>query len=366
MKYFLIAGERSGDLHAAFLIKQILQCDTDAELVGYGGEQMEEAGMKLISHYREISFMGFIEVVQNLRVINKRMTECQKAIRSFQPDVLVLVDFPGFNLRMARFAKKYQFKVAYYIAPKAWAWKESRVKTIKKYVDRLYSILPFEIAFFQKHNYPIKYVGNPVIEEIEAHEFATLSIAGSSGPKVAYLPGSRVQEVKTSIAMIIECAQLKPDYHFLVAAVDNVDTFYYDPLKELSNVEVFVGKTYEVLKASDAAVVTSGTATLETAILNVPQVVCYKTSKVSYWIARALIKVRFLSLVNLIQDKRIVQEFVQDEYTPDTVLQEIDKILVDAQYRQQMLRDYKNLAEQIGNHSASDRVAEDLTTWIQS
>ncbi len=366
MKYFLIAGERSGDLHAAFLIKQLLHFDPNAEIVGYGGEQMEKAGMKLISHYKEISFMGFIEVVQNLRLISKRMKECEKAIWNFQPDVLVLVDFPGFNLRMARFSKTHQFKVAYYIAPKAWAWKESRVKTIKKYVDRLYSILPFEIAFFKKHNYPVHYVGNPVMEEIEAHVFAPLPIVGTTGPKVAYLPGSRVQEVKTSIDMIIECARLKPDYQFLVAAVDNVDAAFYDPLKGLPNVEVFIGKTYEVLKASDAAVVTSGTATLETALLNVPQVVCYKTSKISYWIARALIKVRFLSLVNLIQDKRIVQEFVQNEYTPKIVLTEIDKILGDEHYRKKMLEDYKKLAAQIGNHSASRKVAEDLTNWIRA
>lgn len=322
--------------------------------------------MKLISHYREISFMGFIEVVQNLRMISKRMKECEKAIWNFRPDVLVLIDFPGFNLRMARFANKHQFKVAYYIAPKAWAWKESRVKTIKKYVDRLYSILPFEITFFRKHNYPINYVGNPVVEEIAAHEYTPLSIGEISGPKVAYLPGSRVQEVKTSIEIIIQCARLKPEYYFIVAGVDNVDASHYIPLKGISNATVFFGRTYDILKASDAAVVTSGTATLETAMLNVPQVVCYKTSKISYWIARAVIKVRFLSLVNLIQNKRIVQEFVQHEYTPEIVLRELDKLLEDDGYRQQMLKEYKKLAEQIGSHSASKAVAEDISNWISA
>ncbi len=366
MKYFLIAGERSGDLHGAFLVRKILELDSAAEVIGYGGDQMAQAGMKLISHYKEISFMGFIEVIQNIRLISKRIKECQQAILDFQPDALVLIDFPGFNLRIARFAKGHQLNVSYYIAPKVWAWKESRVKAIKKHVDRLYSILPFEIAFFKKHNYVIHYVGNPVVEEIEQHGFETLPLKELNGPKIAYLPGSRVQEVKTSIRMIIECTSLKPDYHFLVAAVDNVDESYYEPLKHLPNVHVYSGMTYEVLKASDAAIVTSGTATLETAILNVPQVVCYKTSSISYWVARALIKVRFLSLVNLILDERIVQEYVQDQYIPSMVLTEIDKILEDEEYRQQMLDNYKRLSKQIGTNSASTKVAEDLVSWIRN
>lgn len=366
MKYFLIAGERSGDLHGSYLVEKILKLDVGANIKGYGGDLMAAAGMDLISHYREISFMGFAEVVQNLRLISRRMKDCENAILAFQPDVLILIDFPGFNLRIARFAKKNQLRVAYYIAPKAWAWKENRVKSINKYVDRLYGILPFEIPFFVKHNCPIRYVGNPVVEEIAAHQFAELDIKELAGPKVAYLPGSRVQEVKTSVGMIVTCARLKPDYHFLVAAVDNVDASHYRELNDLPNVQVFWGKTYEVLKASDAAIVTSGTATLETAVLNVPQVVCYRTSKISYWVARAVIKVRFLSLVNLIEDERIVQELVQDEYSPEIVLKEVDKILHDENYRQEMLASYQKLIGNVGNHSASKTVAEDITDWLGS
>ena len=365
MKYFLIAGERSGDLHGSFLIKQLLNYDADAQLTGYGGDKMEKAGMKLISHYQEISFMGFLEVIRNLRVITQKIRQCKQAILNFQPDVLILIDFPGFNLRMARFAHSHQFKVAYYIAPKAWAWKENRVKAIKQHVDRLYSILPFEVPFFQKHDHVITYVGNPVVEEIREHDFGHLPIRTTSGPKIAYLPGSRVQEVITSINMIVACARLRPEYHFLIAGVDNVDASHYQPLNKLPNVEFFLGKTYEILKISDAAVVTSGTATLETAILNVPQVVCYKTSKLSYWIARALIKVRFLSLVNLILDKKVVQEFIQDQYTPEIILKEIDRLLEDDSYRQQMLLNYLDVSKQIGDHSASKNVAENLTNWIK-
>lgn len=366
LKYFLIAGERSGDLHGSFLIEKILQLDTEAEVVGYGGSQMEQAGMELISHYREISFMGFLEVIQNLRLIAQRIKACERAILEFQPDVLILIDFPGFNLRIARFAKANQFKVAYYIAPKVWAWKESRVEKIKKYVDRLYSILPFETTFFQKHDYSINYVGNPVVEEIQEHVFAELHVNLTPGPQIAYLPGSRAQEVKTSIEMIIECARLKPDYQFLVAAVDNVDSIHYKPLEEVSNVEVILGKTYEVLKSSEAAIVTSGTATLEAALLHIPQVVCYKTSKVSYWIAKVLIKVRFLSLVNLIQNERILQEYVQDQYTPEIVLQEVDRILENEPYRQEILANYRKLRDRIGDHSASMTTASDIIQWLKN
>lgn len=364
MKYFLIAGERSGDLHGSFLIKQLLSLNPEAEIRGYGGDQMMEAGMDLVAHYREISFMGFIEVVQNLRIISKRMRECEREIISFKPDVLILIDFPGFNLRLARFASSQKIKVAYYIAPKAWAWKERRVKTIKKYVDRLYSILPFEVDFFRNHDFTAHYVGNPVVEEIEEHDFEDLSISHIKKPIIAYLPGSRVQEVQTSIGMIIECARRKPAWHFLVAGVDNIDRTYYQSLEGLENVDVFWGKTYEVLRSSDAAIVTSGTATLETALLNIPQVVCYRTSKISYWIARTLIKVRFLSLVNLILDDRIVQEFVQDQYTPEIILMEVNKILEDDNYRQHMLSNYQKINKLIGSNSASRKVAEEITGWV--
>ncbi|MDW3194806.1 MAG: lipid-A-disaccharide synthase [Cytophagales bacterium] len=365
MKYFLIAGERSGDLHGAFLIKQLLNLQPEAELRGYGGDQMAEQGMDLVAHYREISFMGFIEVVQNLQGISRRLKECEREILRFRPNVLILIDFPGFNLRMARFANSHQFKVAYYIAPKAWAWKESRANSIKKYVNRLYSILPFEVDFFQRHDCPVHYVGNPVVEEIKQHVFTDLSINHFTDTKIAYLPGSRVQEVQTSIKMIIECARLRPDWHFLIAAVDNVDEIHYKPLEGLVNVQVFLGKTYEVLRASDAAIVTSGTATLETALLNIPQVVCYRTSKISYWIARAVIKVRFISLVNLILDDRVVQEFVQHEYTPEIVLKEVERIFEKDGYRQRMLNNYKKLNHQIGSYSASQKVAEDITAWMK-
>lgn len=363
MRYFLIAGERSGDLHGSFLVRELKRKQPEAEISGYGGDLMEAAGMKLLSHYQEVSFMGFWEVLKNIKTISRKMKACKWAITSNQTDILVLIDFPGFNLRMAKYASERGIKVVYYIAPKVWAWKESRVKQLKRYVDRLYSILPFEKAFFAKHDFEVRYIGNPVVEELEQHVFEVLPFDQRMAVKIAYLPGSRVQEVRSSLPMIQACAELKPDYHFLVAGVENVPGHIYDSLRVLNNVNVVIGKTYEVLKYADAAIVTSGTATLETALLNVPQVVCYRTSKITYLIARAFIKVRFLSLVNLIQDEQIVQERVQQHYRPEIILEDVDILMSSSEQRTAMLGKYNELRQALGTGSASQNLVDDLIKW---
>lgn len=364
MKFFLIAGERSGDLHGSFLIKAIKEQNPEAELIGYGGNLMNAEGMKLLSHYNDISFMGFWEVLKNMPIIFRKIHECEEAIRKNKPDVIILIDFPGFNLRMAKYAKKQGIKVVYYISPKVWAWKEGRVRQIKNNVDRLYSILPFEVPFYNSHELMVHYVGNPVVEELNHHKFAELPVADQEGVKVAYLPGSRVQEVMSSVEMIGKCALLRPDYQFLVAGVENIPPSLYEPLGDLDNVHVVIGKTYEVIRACDAAIVTSGTATLETALLNTPQVVCYRTSTITYWIARAFIKVKYVSLVNLIQDERIVHERLQQEYKAEIILDDIDALLNSPGRRNEMLSKYDELRKTLGSKSASKTLASDLTGWL--
>ena len=308
--------------------------------------------------------MGFWEVVKNIGVIRRRLQECQNAIGSFQPDALILIDFPGFNLRIAKYASQQLIPVFYYISPKVWAWKEGRVRKIKKYVDRLYSILPFEDAFYARHNYPIKYVGNPVVEELQQYKFEKLPENDLPGVKIAYLPGSRVQEVLSSVEMIKTCALKKPDYQFFVAGVENIPLEYYSPLLDLGNVHLKVGKTYEVLKLADVAIVTSGTATLETALLNVPQVVCYRTSKITYLIAKAFVKVRFLSLVNLIQNEQIVKERVQQFYTSEIILRDVDELLNSSEKRDNMLDKYAEIRTKLGTQSASETMIRDLISCL--
>jgi lipid-A-disaccharide synthase len=366
MKYFLIAGERSGDLHGGNLVKAIKNDDPDARLMGYGGDYMEKSGMLLLKHYRDISFMGFLEVVQNIGVIRKAIKECKKQIEFESPDVLILIDYPGFNLRMARYAKSIGIRPAYCISPKIWAWKKGRIKKIRAFVDKMFVIFPFEVPFYLGLDYPVTYVGNPLVEYIENYPFDKLDIDTVQYENIiAFLPGSRNQEVKNSIDQIVQLASKRKKDLFLVGAVDNVEESLYEPLQSIPNVRVRYNQTYEILKLADASITTSGTATLETALIGTPQMVCYKTSQISYYIAKAVVTIKFISLVNLIADKEVVKEFIQSDYSIDNINQELDRILEDTLYRSKILKDYQEIRDLLTSESASQNTSRNLQEWLR-
>ena len=359
MKYFLIAGERSGDVYGANLIVALLKKDPAAQIVCYGGDEMRAAGGELLSHYKESAFMGFYEVFTNLRVIKKKLNTCKKELLAFHPDAVIFIDYPGFNLRMAAFAKRQGLRTIYYISPKIWAWNKGRIKEIRSFVDKLLVIFPFEVPFYKSLNYPVEYVGNPLIEHIDSYELDT-SFKRSENHRwnIAFLPGSRKQEVEHSIEMISKLAHQRKDLFFWIAGVDNLPIDLYDSIIGLSNVRLVVGKTYEILNLCDAAIVTSGTATLETALWNIPQVVCYKAHPISYLIAKYLVQIKFISLVNLIVDKEIVKELIQKDYTSENVLREVDLLLVDEKTKRKQLTDYQELNILLGQKKASEIVVE--------
>jgi len=359
MKYFLIAGERSGDVYGSNLITALFKKDPAAQIVCYGGDEMKSAGGELLSHYKESAFMGFYEVFTNLRVIKKKLKTCKKQLLAFRPDAVIFIDYPGFNLRMASFAKRQGFRTIYYISPKLWAWNKGRIKEIRSFVDKLLVIFPFEVPFYKSLNYPAEYVGNPLMEHIEDYELdASFKRSGNHRWNIAFLPGSRKQEVEHSIEMIRVLSHQRKDIFLWIAGVDNLPIELYDSVKGLSNVRLVVGKTYEMLNLCDVAIVTSGTATLETALWNIPQVVCYKAHPISYLIARYLVNIKFISLVNLIVDKEIVKELIQKEYTSENVLREIDLLLTNEKKRQQQLNDYQELNTMLGQAKTSEIVAE--------
>ena len=365
MKYFLIAGERSGDVYGANLIAALLKKDPMAQIVCYGGDEMKAAGGELLSHYKESAFMGFYEVFTNLRVIKKKLNTCKKELLAFHPDAVIFIDYPGFNLRMAAFAKRQGLRTIYYISPKIWAWNKGRIKEIRSFVDKLLVIFPFEVPFYKSLNYPVEYVGNPLIEHIDSYELDT-SFKRSENHRwnIAFLPGSRKQEVEHSIEMISKLAHQRKDLFLWIAGVDNLPIDLYDGIRGLSNVRLVLGKTYEILNLCDAAIVTSGTATLETALWNVPQVVCYKAHPISYLIAKYLVQIKFISLVNLIVDKAIVKELIQKDYTSQNVLREVDLLLVDEKTRRKQLSDYQELYILLGQKKASERVAEKVYNLV--
>ena len=365
MKYFLIAGERSGDVYGAKLITALLKKDPTAQIVCYGGDEMKAAGGELLSHYKESAFMGFYEVFTNLRVIKKKLNTCKKELLAFHPDAVIFIDYPGFNLRMAAFAKRQGLRTIYYISPKIWAWNKGRIKEIRSFVDKLLVIFPFEVPFYKSLNYPVEYVGNPLIEHIDSYELDT-SFKRSENHRwnIAFLPGSRKQEVEHSIEMISKLAHQRKDLFLWIAGVDNLPIDLYDSIIGLSNVRLVVGKTYEILNLCDAAIVTSGTATLETALWNVPQVVCYKAHPISYLIAKYLVQIKFISLVNLIVDKEIVKELIQKDYTIENVLRQVDLLLEDEKTRRKQLTDYQQLNILIGQKKASETVVEKVYNLV--
>jgi lipid-A-disaccharide synthase len=321
---------------------------------------MEQAGSKVVKHYKDLAFMGFIEVIKNLPTIYNNLNFCKKDITQFAPDVLILIDYPGFNLRIARWAKEQGLKVIYYISPQVWAWKEGRVKSIKKVVDKMLVILPFEKDFYQKWNYKVEYIGHPLVQVINEFKKANREnidvISSASKPIIALLPGSRNQEVAIKLPIMLEASKAFPGYQFIVAKAGSLDDSFYDELlKNYPEVTTVKNETYALLSAATAALVTSGTATLETALFEVPEVVCYKGSAVSYQIARRLIKIKYISLVNLIMDKEVVKELIQNELNPENIIRELNAVLHDPQKREQLQKDYtalKNLLQQGGDASA--------------
>jgi len=356
MKYYIIAGEASGDLHGSNLIKEIKKLDADADVRGWGGDKMQAAGATLVKHYRDLAFMGFAEVIKNLPAIMKNFKFCKEDIQNYNPDVVVLIDYPGFNLRMAEWTHQKKFKTVFYISPQVWAWKENRVKAIKKYVDKMMVILPFEKQFFKKWNYDVEYVGHPLVEVIESFKKEHPAIKRSQNT-IALLPGSRKQEIAAKLPIMLEASKNFSAYNFIVAKAPSVEDEFYEPfLSGYKNVQVIANDTYSLLMKAHAALVTSGTATLETALFGVPEIICYKASSLSYQIAKRLVKLKFICLVNLIMDKEVVKELIQNDLTAENITKELNAILFDTLKRERMEMDYadlKNLLSKGGNASAN-------------
>ncbi len=378
MKYYIISGEASGDLHGSNLIKELKKRDAAADIRCWGGDKMQAAGATLVKHYKDLAFMGFLEVIKNLGTILKNIKVCKEDILQYKPTALILIDYPGFNLRIAKWAKEQGIPVIYYISPQVWAWKENRVKLIKKCVDKMLVILPFEKEFYATWNYEVEYVGHPLVEVVEqfavgSGQSENLNETGTDRPLptancgfIALLPGSRQQEILKKLPIMLEVAKHFPDYQFVVAKAPGLDdSFYAELLKPYSNVSSVVNKTYELLTQSKAALVTSGTATLETALFAVPEVICYKGSAFSYQIAKRLIKIKFIGLVNLIMDREVVKELIQDELTVENLKQELNILLTDEKKQQQLKEDYaalKSLLSQ-GGH-ASSNAAESIYRFL--
>ena len=375
MKYFLIAGEASGDLHAANLMKAILKEDAEAGFRFYGGEMMQAVGGDLLCHYRNLAYMGFIPVLLHLRTILKGMADCKRQIKEWRPDVVILVDYPGFNLKIARFVHDERIcPVYYYISPKIWAWKEHRIKEIRRNIDRLFSILPFEVDFFEgKHHYPISYVGNPTVDEIAAYVEAH-GAPQSDGKTIALLPGSRTQEVTDNLLRMLQAALpfVEKQYRLVIAVAPSLSHDFYEGIIQKSgvpreSVELIAGKTYEILSHSVAALVTSGTATLETALFRVPQVVCYYMAfgKFISFLRSRFLKVPYISLVNLVCHREVVTELVADGMTVENVRRELEAILPNGDGRQKMLQGYEEMAQILGAPGAPCHAAKEMVDRLR-
>lgn len=367
MKYYIIAGEASGDLHGSNLVKELQHLDADANIRCWGGDKIQATGATLVKHYKELAFMGFSEVIKNLPTILKNIQFCKTDISSFNPDIIIFIDYPGFNLRIAKWAKENNFKTVFYISPQVWAWKESRVKSIKRDIDKMIVILPFEKDFYKKWNYEVEYVGHPLVEVIEKFKKDHSEIQISKNT-IALLPGSRKQEIKTKLPIMLAVTKNFPDYQFIVAKAPSIDDEFYDTLiKEYENVKMIANDTYSLLMKSVAALVTSGTATLETALFGVPEIVCYKAGNISYQIAKRLIKLKFICLVNLIMNREVVKELIQNDLTPKKITTELKNILSDPGKKEKMQEDYaqlKKLLSEGGN--ASKNAAESIYAFTKN
>ncbi|MFD2865572.1 lipid-A-disaccharide synthase [Mucilaginibacter antarcticus] len=369
MKYYLVAGEASGDLHGANLMKELKKRDPQAGFRYFGGDLMQAEGGTLVKHYADMAFMGFFEVVINLRTILKNMAACKADIAQYQPDVLILIDFPGFNLKIADFAKKQGLPVYYYISPKVWAWNQKRVLKIKKIVDHLFCILPFEVEFYRGWGMEVDYVGNPLLDAVAAIKPDADFLAKNNLTEkkiIALLPGSRKQEIDYLLPDMLTVADGYPDYQFVVAGAPSFNAAYYNQYLNGRTIPILFNATYDILNNAHAAIVASGTATLETALFNVPQIVVYKGNPISIGIARLVIKIKFISLVNLIVNKGIVKELIQQDCNADRIGAELDQILNNADYRGQMLANYNQLDERMGAAGASAKTADLIIGYSQN
>ena len=364
MKYYVIAGEASGDLHASNLVAEIKKKDKKAEFRGCGGDLMKAQGVDLLKHYRTMAYMGFVEVAVNLRKVLGNIALCKNDILEYQPDVVILVDYPGFNFRIADFAHEKGFKVIYYISPQLWAWKRRRVRKIKRSVDKMLVILPFEEEFYKRYGVDVTYVGNPLLDEQAKFGTSNRSIflrRNSLGEKreiIAMLPGSRKQEVKRMLPVMLKVVPRFPEYQFVIAGVSSLDKALYKKIIGNSDVFLIENQTYELLQNSSAAMVTSGTATLETALFSVPEVVCYKATGISYLLAKWMIKVKFISLVNLVMGKEVVKELIQGDLTEHNIVKELELLLRNGKRQRQLLEDYEELKGRLGSAGASEKAAE--------
>jgi lipid-A-disaccharide synthase len=363
MKYYIIAGEASGDLHGANLIASLKKKDPRAKIRAWGGNLMKKQGATLVKHYRDLAFMGFVEVLLHLRTILRNLRFCKRDIMRFKPDAIILIDYPGFNMKIAKFAHKHGIKVYYYISPQVWAWKKRRVHTIKEVVDKMLVILPFEKDFYDEYRVDAHFVGHPLLDElskvryINKNNFVRQNKLNSKKEIIALLPGSRKQEVGRMLDVMLKVVDKFPEYQFVIGCAPSLPEEYYKSLIGNENVQLVFNKTYQLLQVASAALVTSGTATLETALFYVPEVVCYKGNKISYLIAKNLIKVKYISLVNLIMDKPVVKELIQNDLTPENVEAELKQLLTNHKVQRQLLDDYEDLRYKLGNAGASSNAA---------
>ena len=363
MKYYIIAGEASGDLHGSNLMKALYKEDADAEIRFWGGDLMQSVGGTLVKHYRELAFMGFAEVVMNLKTILNNIKFCKVDIEKFNPDVIIFIDYPGFNMRIAKWAKQKGIKTHYYIAPQIWAWKENRIKAVKSDFDKLFVILPFEKDFFEvKHGFPVEFVGHPLIDAIHNREKTDEVTFRKENnldekPIIAILPGSRKQEISKMLSVMLSIVSDFPEYQFVIAGAPSQEYHFYEQFLTTKNVKFVSNKTYDLLSIATAALVTSGTATLETALFKVPEVVCYKGSWASYQIAKRIITLKYISLVNLIMDEEVVTELIQDKFNKKNLKRELSKLL-DNRHREALLKKYDELETKLGGIGASQKTAK--------
>ena len=370
MKYYLIAGEASGDLHGANLMRALAEIDPQAQFRFWGGDRMEAVGGKLIKHYRDLAFMGFWEVVTNLRTILRNIDLCKGDITTYQPDALIFIDYPGFNMRIAKWAKRQGIPTHYYISPQIWAWKENGIKAIRRDVDAMYVILPFEKDFYEgKHQYPVHFVGHPLLDAIAVRREVSMEVFKRENglderPIIALLPGSRKQEIAKMLSVMLSVVGSYHPYQFVIAGAPSLGYDFYRQFIREENVHFVSGKTYDLLSHAHAALVTSGTATLETALFRVPEVVCYRGNWISYQIAKRVISLKYISLVNLIMDAPVVTELIQGDLNTRNLKVELDKLL-DPAYRDKLQRDYQALRERLGNEGASRRTAQAIYNSLQ-
>jgi lipid-A-disaccharide synthase len=370
VKYYIIAGEASGDLHGSNLMKEIKLLDKESDFRCWGGDLMEAQGGEIVKHYRDLAFMGFAEVVTNLGTIMSNLRFCKEDILNYKPDTLILIDYPGFNLRIAEFAHKNNIRVVYYISPQIWAWKKNRVHKIRKYVDKMIVILPFEKDFYAKYSVEVDFVGHPLLDSIQNQKVKNKSTFLKDNnlddkPIIAILPGSRKQEVAKMLKGMLQLVDIYKDYQFIIAGVNTLDSSFYSGLTRLKDVNILYGQTHDIVRNAEAALVTSGTATLETALIGTPEVVCYQGSRISFEIAKRIVDIKYISLVNLIMDKEVVTELIQTDFNTKNLKYWLDRLLFDKDYREQMLTDFDELRQVLGNAGASKRAAEMVTKNIK-